>query len=108
MISKRIYSKNNEIREWWERMNDEKDLAGMRMRRNLTIYPYFRCESGRIDSRLDPDCNKETKCEEFVATKDGRVLLMKPGRTPIYVCEYCYDRIKNRTDSYERYGDSVR
>lgn len=105
MIKKRLSSENEELRDWWDKMNSERDLTGMRMKHNLTIFPYFRCECGKIDAILDPDCNKDSRCEEFVKARDGRVLLMKPGRTPVYVCEYCYNHIKNNSN---RYGDSVR
>jgi len=94
MNNKAVWSRNAQLRKWWYWLNthdvDEKN------KHKLTIFPYFRCESGKIDSNLDPDINPKSKCKEFSTTTDGHVILLKPGQGYIWVCKTCYDTIRAR------------
>lgn len=94
----RYHEKMSLIEDWWDALSLERPS-------HQTISPYFRCNIGLIDNRLDPDINHD--CERFVATMNGRILVTKPGNTPIWVCENCYDKVKNNPRAYDIYGDKV-
>lgn len=92
------HKKMSMIEDWWENLGIERPA-------HQTIFPYFRCNIGLVDSDLDPDRNKD--CERFVATKNARVLTLLPSNESIWVCEKCYNSVKNNPRAYDIYGDKV-
>ena len=96
---KTMQIRNIRLRRWWYWLNNhDRDVNGRRKTHELTIFPYFRCESGKIDSKLDPDNNPKSECEEFSTTKDGNVISLEPGQGDIWTCKTCYDIIQKQKE----------